>query len=272
MLKRFVVTSTGIDESLQGYGGDAFFNRAAIGLRVPTLATSWAGNITNATGRYLFNLVSFSTPANSCGRIRGWRKLLTIGFDAAPTGAGSHRFVELEVVTPNWRFPDGNVSWHLMDAGPPNATGIPEVGKGPSDFDNVSFRISLSSAMVYETITLPAKSTNYVSLTQYAPPNGGKPYGLPLSAGIGGDMLTQETSWRDPNAWNSLDIPWEGARTVFGYASVRQTSPTTRMALPAPAAFFSNGLPPEEQFLLTFPTAPIVYWRVGMQLICEVER
>ena len=253
-----------------------------MGLRIPPGATTVVGNVPplNNRGfpgfpgpllnRYLFMLCAFNVNKGQCARLRGWRELLTIGIKQE-TDAGAFRVVEQEVFSPFWKFQDGNVSFHLMDMGPPGGQGLPLTVRGPFDLDNFKFRWATSPALLYDTGTVvPAGDPFYVDLTTYVAPNQGKPYGIPLIPGMG-VMYDLRTPWRSGGLpWHAIDIPVQGPRTVALFASVRQTDPDTRIALvppTAPAIFYPEGLSPEEQFLLNFPEA--VYWRVGGGLIVD---
>lgn len=279
-LTRLEVVTTGIDEQLQFYGGDALSQPGSMGLRIPALDTAtaaagdsppWAPGLSGAlVGRYLFMLASFSLEHGASARLRGWRQYLTIGVDVGADGA--HRVVEMPVTTPNWRFPDGNVSWHLMDMGDPNAQGLarPPTSTPPQpNLASFVFRNTTSPALLWESYTVPAADPFYVHLTAYKPPNQGQPYGIPLLDGGYSTIYDLRSGpWNSTQAWESLDVPLGGGRTIAAFASVRQTNPSSRIAITAPSPFFSGGIPPEEAFLLNFPGA--IYWRIGVSLIIEV--
>lgn len=270
--------TSGPDPSLQGIGGNAFGTLQSVGLRVPALPT------TTSRGRYLFLLASVQVPDGGFIRIRGYRQLVTIGFNAGVTGeAPVPRIVEMPVTTPTWRFQDGNISWHLYDMGPPGYQGRGNVPKPSashgtaSQTNGLAFRNSTSPSLLFEDVSYPAgKLPNgqfYTSITAYTPPNGGRPWGVPLVSGLS-SFYALETPFESAHAWDSLDIGVEGPRTIGFFASLRQTDPKTRPPLldPSgsawtPATLFSDGLPPEEQFLLNYPGA--IYWRVGGSLIVD---
>jgi len=255
------ITTTGVDEWLQALGGDPYGGSSSVGLRIPGLAT------TN-TNRYLFLLASFSIPTGIKARIVGYRQLLTLGVaTSAPGEESPGRFVEQEVTSPFFRLPDGNVSWHIQRLGPPNAQGFPPGNRAEAtDLRSFKKKWSEGPALLYETATNPNQF--YVDLTAYTPPNGGKPWGTPLRAGEQGTFYDLRANWRDDRAWTSLDMELEGPDTVAFFASVRQSAGAS--AITAPSPFFSEGLSPEEQFLLNFPSG-VKYWRVGGALMIEVE-
>lgn len=254
--------STGIDEFLQGLGGDPFGGAlTSDGLRVPTLPTPPIPAGQNL--RYLFNLCSFTIPPNCVARIRGYRQLLTIG--ASVPSEDSPRFVEQTVVTPNWRFSDGNVSWHIRDIKPKSVAkqGAP----GPTDRQSFAFQMSDGPALLYLAATIP--NAFYTNLTAYTPPNKGRPWGEIINAELG-TFYSLHTPWEDSGAWrHSLDVPIIGPKTIAFMVSLRQTNPQTRVGLTPPNPFvFTEGMPPEEQFLQNFPSA--IYWRIGGALIYEL--
>jgi hypothetical protein len=250
----FEISSSGPDEFLQLIGGDPFGGSTGPGLRVPTLAIPQT--------RYLFNACAFSIAEGSRARILGYRQLVTIG----QAGVPGIRFVEQEVISPVWRFEDGNVWMGLRRLGPPNANGIPFQTPVPyPPLDGTAFRWSMGSSLLFESLTSP--DSYYTHLSAYTPPNRGRPWGTPLDSG--NDWLSLQTQWRTHGAWNALDLAVEGPDTIGLAISVLQTDPSTRDAIQLPETFRPGGLSIEEQFLLNFPNA--IYWRVGGSLIVEVE-
>lgn len=264
---RFEVVTSGFDESLQTVFGDPYGGTSNVGLRVPTLATpSGAESYVN---RYLFNLASFSVGEGARGRILGWRQLVTLGYRySSGTGAAPYT-VELPVASPIWRFPDGNISWHLQRLGPPSEAGIALPSPGPNDQRSLKYKWCETPALLYQAVTLPALNPQYVDLTAYTPPNSGRPWGTPLQNGQQGTFYDLRANWRDDQAWFSLDIPFEGPDIVALFASVKQTNPSTRPTLALPGTVYQNGLGPEDLFLQNYPNA--IYWRVAGSLIVETE-
>jgi hypothetical protein len=270
---RVEIVTTGIDEALQLIGGDAYGRFESTGLRIPTLPTATAGTMgvfgglpAALFGRYLFVLAQFSLASGTKARLRGWRQMATLG--VRQTGGAKPRVVEQMIENPYFKLDDGNISWHLMDLGPPGPQDFPFAKQGPNDLQNLAFRFSNGPALLYETTTQPAGDPFYVDMTSYTPPNKGRPWGQALLPGFG-NILDLRVPWKDSQAWHSLDIPLEGPRTIALFASVRQSNPDTREALSiATVAPFPLGLSPEEQFLKDFPTA--IYWRVGGALIADL--
>jgi hypothetical protein len=272
------IASSGFDEYLQLVGGDPFGGTNSVGLRVPTLATPTlpAGG---AQLRYLFNLASFTVGDGACVRLRGYRQLVTLGY-AQPLGSeedASVYVVEQEVTSPYWRFTDGNISWHIHVFGGPNAADVPKGVTAPfTDVvrDTVSYKRywADSPCLLYGPGSGIAPGGIYPNIATYIPPNNGKPWGSAI-ASKQGTFYDLRTPWRTHGAWDSLDIPVRGPATVAFFASVRQSNPSTRLALIPPhgleGTFYAGGLSAEEQFLQNFPNA--IYWRVGGSLILELE-
>jgi hypothetical protein len=248
--------TTGYDEFLAGIGGDGYGGSTSMGLRVPFLATPAKDR------RYLFLLSTFSLAERQKATVLGYRQFSSLGVLLSPT-----RFVELEIASPNFRLPDGNISWHLQTLGPPNASGYPKQIQTPLDLNSFKRGWCENPALLYRSYTIPAGNRLYPQLTSYTPPNSGKPWGQPLVAGHQTTFYDQRTEWRTHGSWTSLHLELEGPLTVGFFASVWQSTGAYPVAPATPP-----GLGPEEQFLAKFgggeSGAPI-YWRVGGSLIVE---
>lgn len=250
------VSSSGVDEYLQGLSGDPYGGISSMGLRIPALQTTVAN-------RYLFHLCGFSLAERVKARIVGYRQFLSLGavISAASTETPG-RFVEQEVVSPAFRLPDGNVSWHIQRLGPPNAQGFPRAVSDGSDLQSFKKRYAENPALLYERYT--SGGPFYTQLTAYTPPNGGKPWGTALRSGQQATFYDLRTEWRSHGAWTSLDMEIQGPCTVAFFASVLQSAG-------ASAAGALNAIPnglPEEQFIAAFEG--VKYWRVGGALMFEV--
>jgi hypothetical protein len=263
----FEISTSGIDENLQSLGGDPFGGSSYVGLRVPTLATP---SLPNGGGRYLFNLASFSIATGIKARIVGYRQLLTLG--AVITAAGSEtaaRFVEMEVTTPTFRLPDGNVSWHIHRLGPPNSQGFPRGIADKTDLRSFKKYWCENPALLYQSYAIPAGNAFYPDLTAYTPPNGGKPWGVALRAGEQATFYDLRTEWRTHGGWHSLDVELDGPDTVCFFASVKQSVGASEAGA---LAAIPNGMP-EEQFVSAFAASVTgaIYWRVAGALMVEVR-
>jgi hypothetical protein len=262
--KRLVeITTTGIDEFLQGIGGDPYGGSSWVGLRVPKLATP------DFNHRYLFLAASFSVGEGETAIIRGYRQLVTLGKSVGTTDAP--RVQEFEVTSPFWHLPDGDVSFHLRQLGPPNAQGWPRYKPSPLDLRCFKKGWSDGPALLYQDYTIPAGDKFYTHVTAYTPPARGQPWGTPPSDGQQGTFYDLRTPWRDAHAWSSLDMAVEGPETIGLFISVRQSAGNYSVA--TSPLNFSEGLLPEEQFIGNFGGGDAgirpIYWRVGASLIVE---
>jgi hypothetical protein len=259
MKRVFELATSGADEYLQGIGSDPFGGSSSFGLRVPNLTTP------DKDHRYLFLLASFTLGEGACARIVGYRQFSSLGFVIAPG-----RFVEQEITSPNFRLPDGNISWHIKRLGPPNAEGYPHIAPTPLDLNSFKRGWTDGPALLYHDYTIAPGNRIYTQILSYNPPNRGQPWGTPLTTGHQGNFFDQRTPWREAHAWSSLNMVLEGPDTIAFFASVRQSSGNYTVAA-SPLAF-GNGLSEEEQFIGNFGGGDILrpkYWRVGGSLIVE---
>lgn len=255
------LSSSGFDEYAQGIGTDPFHGNASMGLRVPTLATP------DLDTRYLFLLASFSMGEGESCIIRGYRQFSSLG-----VLLNSSRFVEQEIVSPNFRLPDGNISWHLRHLGGPNAQGIPKVDPSPGDLPSFKRAWADGPCLLYQDYTIAAGNRIYTQLTSYTPPQLGRPYGTSIGTGHQATFYDQRMFWRDAHGWSSLDMRVNGPSTVAFFASVRQSDGSYDVA--ASPLNFPGGLSIEEQFIGNFGGGDAgprpTYWRVGGALIVEI--
>jgi hypothetical protein len=258
------IASSGLDEYLQGVGGDPWGGSSALGLRVPFLATPDKNN------RYLFLLASFTIGEGASVVIKGYRQYASLGIALSAT-----RVIEQEITSPAFRLPDGNISWAIRGLGPPNAGGYPKQGPTPDDLRSFKKNWADASCLLYNDYTIAAGNQIYTQLESYVAPNLGRPWGTALPAGQQGNFTDLRTPWKSSRAWASLDVHVDGPNTIAFFASVRQSAGTYAAA--APSASFSGMNTPEEAFMANFmtggdaPTKPI-YWRVGGSLIVEVQK
>lgn len=253
------IASSGTDEFLQGIGGDPDGGSSSMGLRVPTLATP------DPRHRYLFLLCSFSLGEGESAVIRGYRQFASLGFSSA------NRFWEQPISSPNFRLPDGNISWAIRRLGGPNAQGLPRIDPTPLDLNSFKKGWADGSALLYESYTIAPGNRLYPQLLSYTPPLLGRPWGTPLSSGHQGVFYDLRAPWRADQAWSSLDMKLEGPDTIAFFASVFQSAGTYGIAT-SPLAF-PNGLTDEEQFIGNFGGGEVprpIYWRVSGSLIVEV--
>lgn len=237
-----------------------------MGLRVPTLATP------DQDSRYLFLLASFTVGDGVSVTIKGYRQFASLGYvvpDSSPP-----RFIEQEIQSPNFRLPDGNISWALRRLGPPNAGGYPTQDPTPLDLNSFKKNWCDGPALLYSDYTIAAGNRIYTQLTSYTPPTLGRPWGTAISAGQQANFFDLRTPWRASQAWNSLDMEIQGPDTIAFFASVRQS---TGVYSVTPSVTYAGGLPPEEAFIANYGAGSDdsphpIYWRVGGALIVEVQK
>lgn len=261
MPRTIEIATSGLDEFAQGIGTDPWGSSSSFGLRVPTLPTP------DKDHRYLFLGAVFSIGVDAEARIVGYRQFSSLGVNLSAT-----RFVEQEIISPNFRLPDGNISWSIRRLGPPNAQGLPR-GIAPLDLDSFKKDFAEGPCLLYKDYAIPAGNRIYTQLTAYTPPMDGRPWGTPLRAGHQGDFFDQRAPWRDAHSWSSLDVVVPGPDTVAFFISVRQSAGTYPVV--TSPLNFPNGLSVEEQFIGNFGAGTTesprpVYWRVGCSLIVEV--
>ena len=222
--------------------------------------------------RYLF-LLDSRIIGNTKTVVRGIRQGLTIGINQSSSEAQSLIY-EFPVTSPWWRFPDGNVSWHLVRE--PNDTlqiNHPERNRRASA--NWCYLESNTPAMLFQDFTnsnvnpsTGAPLFYNVGLTAYTPPTFSASRYKPV--GNLGNMKGIYYPW-EPHSDNCLYFPVSGPAKISLYASVLQTNPLTRLqpeSLTA-ADVISGGISNEDAFVFNFtsgggesPLLSPIYWRI----------
>lgn len=232
------VSSAAWDRDLTGIGSTPWQgDLGSTGVRVPTAPT------TSPNNRYLIRLCGVEIPVGFSILIRGLRQFASLRH--TETINGLPLIIERPIVTPLWRFLDGNISWHLR---------IQKQQFAPLQFDSVQApgtdpsQRNLDSALLYVPPLVP-----YV-----APGNG-----LPPGEAVGqlGTFRDIRFPWDDVNWTMSALVPGPGS--VVFYASVFQPSFVDRPLYPSVA-----GVVPEDQFLSNFRDAR--YGRVAGAMIFEM--
>jgi hypothetical protein len=273
--RRFELSASGLDEATIGVSSDPWTSGQNTGLRIPKVLP---GDTPLNRPRYLF-LLATRTILNPC-KLIGIRQGLTIG-NFLEEDAPNLRPVEFFVTTPNFKFSDGNVSWHLVyeDNVLPNPHELTI-----TDAQNWSKDCADGPAMLYNTFTNTVTNVNgapifYMqNLTAYTPPqfqNQWRPVADDLK-----NFYDLRFPYQSDNAWRAFGkgIELEVGRRISLYASVLQTNSDTRQDdLPSPAVL---GYPPEEAFISFMstnggggeePTLGAIYWRVMGGLVFEDE-
>ncbi len=253
--RTYEISTTSFDPSFQLRSSGPQGGGANTGLLIPQTPS------TSPSNRYLFALCGFALAGAQKARIRGLRQYLTIGGTTYQTLPDPPRNVnlynvELPVVTPTWRFADGNVSWHLLLC-PPQYRYFANAQNGQGQM----FRWAQQDALLFES---PMTTGPYVAPWGGQMPGGGKPI-----AGLG-QFYDLRFPWETSHGWSSLDFPVEGPGTVVLFASVWQTNPLTRPTITIAGGVPTLGLPPEENFLLAMGAlAGVRYTRIAGSLVVE---
>lgn len=246
------LSTVGFDQDLQLIGSDPYHSPYYLGQIIPATPAP-------AGARYLYMLSFTSLNAGEKQRLVGIRQLLTIAqYIAEGDGPDAKNYpLELEIESPFWKFPDGNVSWHLRRVAPGKVT-----TNNAGNAEGLQFRYGSTPCLLFET----PPSLGYV------PPNGGQPMGNALPEVP--DLATFHDlrfPYRSSQTWSELDIEIEGPCDIVLYASVLQTNPSTRATYTIPDTFIgSTVIPKETSFTATNGPAPsAVYKRIAGNMVFE---
>jgi hypothetical protein len=244
---RFEVVTNGPNSEFGFIGSDPYNTNAYTGLVVPPTPSSAIGG-----ARYLFLLARAGFSAAEQGsdhlgtRLVGIRQyveliaripagtlpLTEIGETGPPEG--STVTFRKEIVSPLWHPVDGDISWHVMT--------IPKGQRdtrNPANTDGFIYQDALSPALLYQ-VAAP-----------YSPPNGGRPWGIPLGASLG-NIHDLRYPWRSERAERVLDIPIPVPCDVVLFASVRQNNPELNPTFGPDQCCLLPTLSPEDQFVVAF--------------------
>lgn len=229
------LASSSFDPDKAGVGSSPYVGEmSSTGVVVPEAPT------TSQSNRYLIRLCGVQIPAGRAIILHGLRQAATIRCGCSGITA------ELEITSPFWSFPDGNISWHLRLIPNVLTPAASDPNQQPGTDPNLN---RLDSALLYVPPLLPYKA-----------PNAGIP------PGAAADLL---------GIWRDIRFPWdntewklhaliEGPYNLVFYASVHQTNPAGRqIAMVADP----GALRPEDRFLATFEAA--IYGRVAGAMTVE---
>jgi hypothetical protein len=281
MKRRFELSASGIDESLVGMTSDPWSQGMpqSVGLRIPAVLPSDTGDVSKRP-RYFFCLAT--RVAQKPFKVIGCRQGLTLGVDLSLiTGEGLYQPLEFPVSTPDFKFPDGNVSWHIVL----EKNSRPRNQKPQTDGTNWSFGWADGPAMLYDTFTntvvgpTGAPLLYMENLTAYTPPklsNTWKPIAGDLKSFY--DIRFPQDSNQAWSAFGPEGINVDIGTRVSFYATVLQTRPASNYQLaPDPIPL---GTPPEWAFVSSYTAesggeVPVIvgpnYWRIFGSLIFEDE-
>jgi hypothetical protein len=270
--RRFEVSTSGVDEALQGVSTDPFYASSVSttsGLRIPPVLSIESTPATQP--RYLFLLAQRNISRGKT-KVRGIRQGLKLGVNISSVD-GLTCSEEFLVQTPDFKFIDGNVSWHLVREPNDVVQGFTPSTDGPNWYR----RNSSVAAMLYETFTnsnvdptTGAPQFYDVGLTAYKAPT---PENWQPIAGLG-NIKDIRFPWNAPTDAHAVEELVEGSCKISLYASVLQTNPTTRLitTFPSVADVYPGGLSPESAFINSFRVedrSPVIYWRIFGSILFE---
>jgi hypothetical protein len=259
---RSEVVSAGPNAEFGFIGSDPYDTTAYTGLVVPATPSAAIDG-----ARYLLMLAraSFNAGEQSADnrgvRLVGMRQYAELVAripagsgplsDSGPP-AGSTVTFRKEIEQPLWHPLDGDISWHVMIVGRSSQRDQ----RNPANADGLVYMDSASPALLYQT------------LGPYVPPNGGRPWGTPMTSSLG-TLHELRYRWRDRYTQRAIDIPINPPCDVALFASVRQNDPAKNPSFSesATAAQFS-ALSAEDQFVIAY-SAYAQYGTVAGSLVFD---
>lgn len=246
---RYSVTTAGFDPNLQLVGGDPWGTPNYTGLVIPAAATPLA----TPKKRYLFLLARAQFNNTERFRLRGLRQYLSI-FGTFTDDSGNVQTFEHQVTSPAFRFPDGNVSWHVH-----LLNKLARDRRNPNNADSLIYQDAYSPCLLYQV----PPTAGYVA------PNGGRPWGHTPTSDLG-NIHELRYPWRDSQVELELDIPIPSPCDVAVFASVAQTNPANHPDFSTLTAGQLASLESDWQFYTQF-SASCVFGRIAASLIFEEE-
>jgi len=239
---RWEVTTAGFDPNLQLIGADPYSTPTFTGLVVPTAPT------TSPQKRYLFQLARVQFNAPEKAYLVGLRLYASL-FGFLGRGEGSPGILrELEITSPMWRFPDANISWHVM-----LLNKAWRARRNPLNADSLIFRDAYGPALLFET------------LAPYTPPNAGRPWGRPIASDLA-NIHDLRYPWRDSQVEVELRVPLPSRVDLGVFCSVAQHDPSITLTLSDAQAAAST---PEDRFWAAYQG--VQYGRVAASVIVEED-
>jgi hypothetical protein len=246
---RWEVTTAGLDPNLQLIGGDPWGAPDFTGLIVPTASTLSITPVGKPQYqfRYLFMAARAQFHNGEKARLVGLRLYASLFGQNA-----SGQLFERQIENPMWRFPDGNISVHIMQNPKLN-----RIRRNPLNADSLMYLDSYSPALLYQT------------LAPYAPPNGGRPWGkTPVHSDLG-NIHDLRYPWRDSQIEHELDIPIPMPSDIVAYVSVGQHD-TQEFPAPVLTAEQFAAAGEEDQFWSAYEN--VRYGRIAVSLVFEEDR
>lgn len=246
---RWEVTTAGNDPNLQLIGGDPWGAPDFTGLIVPTASTLSITPIgmPQYQFRYLFMAARAQFHNGEKARLVGLRLYASLFGDTVDDVGTVTGTFEKQIRNPMWRFPDANISFHVMQNPKLN-----RIRRNPLNADSLMYLDSYSPALLYQ------------SLAPYVPPNAGRPWGKsPVHSDLG-NIHDLRYPWQDSQIEHELDIPIPMPSDIVAYVSAGQHDDT---AFPAPV-FTANQFAAageEDQFWSAY--ANVRYGRIAVSLV-----
>lgn len=242
----FEVVSAAHDPDLLGVGSSPYVGDTGnTFLPVPVAPTLAQNN------RYLFRLCVLPVSAGQIAIIRGIRTYIGLRGEITLEDETVVPY-EIPVTSPNWKFTDGNYSFHVRRLVPNFYDSVFSAAQQPGTSPQVS---GSDSALLFR------------SLIPYVPTGAGIP---PM------DSVDYLATWRDMRYpwtqanWDMLRVPVPGPCTLVLYASIHQTDPETRpVTPPCPPGLVPDVVAPEDQFVAAFSTTAR-YGHVGGAMLIEL--
>ena len=280
MARKVSIAAAGVDEYRQGITADPWGSAftSAPGLRVPLFPN------TNTT-RYMFLLATCQIDQPGI-RLVGMKTHYTIGSYFRQSASLPFSVQEQKVETPEFSFPDGNVSFHLVLE--PNVKTV--LQRPSTDAANFCFREADGPALLYGTPGTTGLTPCSWSAGYFSPITGAPLY---YSAGMTGYLPPSKVSQWEPVASlgcfyhgreDNIDlwIPARSSQRLSLYATVLQTNPATRSLASIESSGPIQNAPPEQRPVLQFPqtvdgsenilTYGYAIWRVYGEIIVDLDR
>ena len=244
----FEVSSRGYDTDLEGVGGGPDGTRVASTITIPQTA------LAAPRDRYLVKLCEFTVPEGFVAWIVGVRQAVLIG---PPPAQGVAPLLLLQT-SPFWRFADGNILWGIRLDGVARPDTPNQFGAQPTPAGFAPGLYDTDTGVLYDPDTDP--------LIAYRPPAGGEFPGVPASNSSDlGRFLDLRFPWLQQGTASTSRILVPGGRRATFFASVRQTDPRERPALPDVA---ETALGPEDRLIASDTTT--IYRKIAGALIYEL--
>lgn len=248
-------SSAAFDPDNEGVGSTYLNDPAASRIFIPEAPT-----LRNA--RYLVRLAAIAVESYQKIRIRGIRQAVGIGCMLRGQDGQDQPIqypLEMDQISPFWRFTDGNIAWGLRVLAGPPATHGPRRRAGVGPGEGTDYASGTDSCQLVDVN--PARNAPAAG---YFP---GKPAG---SLGLFRDL---RFFWRAQGGIYSIDYEVEGPCIVGLFASIKQTDPETRQSLInlVPGNFIPPT--PEDAFVLQLERAglaPARYRHISGAIIADI--